>query len=144
MRQATIVAVLSLMVAACGQVEPVIMTLAMPDCVYQGPSEMHPGEAQLTMTLNGIGEWGSALVKITGDHTYKELREHVETVSDVWGRRPDWVRPVITLSLSDADAVDGVDGRADVDKGAYAVVCLDHDGEDEITYRLSNGLEVNG
>ena len=132
MRQSLRVAVVSLCVlSACGQVEPVTMAVTMPDCVYQGQNQMREGDVSVSLSLNGITEATAILVELTGDHTYAELAETIQS------GLPAWTRPVAEVELSSSDALDGVEERVTVGAGDYARVCVDDSGA-----RLATSLVV--
>jgi len=133
------------LVLSCGQVDPVIMTVAMPDCVYQGPISIMEGNVRLSLTLNGLGDAGAGLVRFPGDETYDSLVDHLGKVSDRWDDLPSRVEPLVELRLSDREGVDGVEETTRLDAGRYAVICIDHpyDGSDAIA-RLATSLEVAG
>jgi hypothetical protein len=114
----------SLLLAACGQVEPVILAVSMPDCTYRGATQMEPGEASLSLSLNGLGSARALLVELEDGHTHVELSAHIDQ-TDGWEDRPEWIRPVIDLELSDADGVDGTEDSSRLAPGDYAVVCID-------------------
>jgi hypothetical protein len=114
---------LILSLTACGQVEPVLMTVSMPDCTFAGTDSMEEGRARLGLTLNGIGEWGAALVALDRNHTFDDLVAENES-SDTLNDLPSWARTVIELRLSEDDAVDGVDVERVLDPGGYAVICV--------------------
>lgn len=118
-------------VVACGQVEPVLMTVSMPDCTFQGSDRMTEGRARLGLTLNGIGEWGAALVVLEDEKTFADLMAEAGE-SRRLDHLPNWARGVIELRLSDADAADGVDAERVLDEGTYAVLCVypDDSGSD--------------
>ncbi|MGH3649861.1 MAG: hypothetical protein ACRDU9_04060 [Acidimicrobiia bacterium] len=131
--------------AACGQVEPVLMPVSMPECIYQGVSSMEEGSARLSLTLNGLGEAGVALVRLTGEKTYDDLVEHLGSVSGAWDRRPDWVTTEIELRLDASQGLVGVEETRTLDEGAYAIVCIayPYDGADAEVSPAS-ALEVSG
>ena len=110
--------------AACDQVEPAILTVSMPDCTFRGATEMEPGEASLSLSLNGLGEARAMIVEIEGDHTYDELVAHLEQGGASDGT-PDWARPVIDVELSDIDGMGATADHADLEEGDYAVICVD-------------------
>lgn len=118
------VLVVSLMLGACTQVEPVLLAVGMPECTYRGAATMEPGQASLSLTLNGLGRARASLVELADGHSYDELATHFEE-NGAWEDRPEWLRPVIDVQLSDADGIDGVADNADLDIGHYAVVCVD-------------------
>jgi len=114
----------SLLLTACGQVEPVILAVSMPDCTYRGATRMVPGEASLSLSLNGLGSARALLVELEDGRTHVELGAHLEQTGG-WEDRPPWIRPVIDLELSDADGVDGTEDSSRLAAGDYAVVCID-------------------
>lgn len=124
MRRITSIVTLMSALVACGQVEPVTLTVSMPDCTYRGPSEMEPGEASLSLTLNGLGSVQALLVELEDDHTYDDLTAHLDR-GDGWDDGPDWLRPVIELELSDTEGIDGTADNSRLGEGRYAVVCVD-------------------
>ena len=136
--------VLGLTVIACGQVEPILMPVSMPECIYGGPSSMKEGTARLSLSLNGLGEAGVALIRLSGDKTYDDLVEHLGSLSGAWDRRPDWVTTEMALSLDDGQGLDGVEETRSLDEGDYAIVCFGYpDGADaEVSPAAS--LEVSG
>lgn len=124
---------LVLAVAACGQIEPVLMTVSMPDCTYQGADEMQEGRARLSLTLNGIGEWGTALLRLEDDHTFDDFTETANENAEL-AAVPSWARSVIELRLSDEEGRDGVDSERVLDEGTYAVICIYVPDEGAATY----------
>lgn len=129
--------------AACGQVEPVLMPVSMPECIYQGPSSMSIGNASVSLTLNGIGDAGVALVRLVDDETHSDLEAHLATIGDRWADRPEWVTTVLELRLDSSQGLDGVDETMTLQAGSYAVVCIDHTGGDA-TARVSGAVTVEG
>lgn len=119
-------AVLSLLivVASCGQVEPVLLTVSMPDCTFRGTTEMEPGEASLSLSLNGLGNAKALLVELVGGHSYDELAAHLEQ-GDEFGGGSKWTSTVIEVELSDTDGIDGIADSTLLDEGEYAVICVD-------------------
>jgi len=115
---------LLIVVASCSQVEPVLLTVSMPDCTFRGATEMEPGEASLSLSLNGLGNARALVVEIEGEHTFDELVTYFEQDGG-WENRPEWTRTVIDIALSDTDGIDGTSGSATFDVGEYAVVCVD-------------------
>lgn len=138
-----IAAALILAVAACGQVEPVLAHVTMPDCTYQGANSMDEGEISLSLTLNGLANAGVMLGAIAEEHTYEELETHLTEVSAELGSLPTWLEGVIDLRLSDAQALDGVEDTAHLRAGIYAVICVDYpyDGGEPLV-RLATSLDV--
>ena len=130
----------SLLLTACGQVEPVLLAVSMPDCTYRGATQMEPGEASLSLSLNGLGSARALLVELEDGRTYVELGAHLEQAGG-WGDRPDWIRPVIDLGLSDVDGVDGREASSRLAAGDYAVVCIDLETG---TARAASPLRVEG
>lgn len=125
MRPSPLVVVVAVcLLSACGQVEPVTMAVTMPDCVYQGQNQMVEGEVSVSLGLNGITEATVVLTEIPANRTYAELDEVLRETGTV----PSWVRPVVELELSSSDALDGVDERAELGPGSYALVCIDDTG----------------
>jgi len=110
--------------AACGQVEPVILTVSMPDCTFRGATEMEPGVASLSLSLNGLGNARAMVVEIEDGHTFDELAAHFEQGGG-WEGRPEWTRSVVDVALNATDGVDGTSDSAHLDQGDYAVVCVD-------------------
>lgn len=130
----------ALVLTACGQVEPVLLVVSVPDCTYQGPHAMTEGNASLSLTMNGLGDSRVLLVELTGGHTSAELEEHFETVSDHWDDRPDWLSPTIDLVLEDSDGIGGKEQTAHLRPGSHVVVCVDQSGQNRS--RLAASLEV--
>ncbi|HJQ76250.1 MAG TPA: hypothetical protein VJ948_03200 [Acidimicrobiia bacterium] len=124
-----LLAVLLMTPTACGQVEPVLVAVSMPDCAHQGATSMEEGEARLILTLNGLADVGLALVEITGDRDYQDLVEHL-TTAPRWDRPPPWVTEVASLRIDGGIGVDSVEETLDLEEGLYAVVCLDHSSEE--------------
>lgn len=110
--------------AACGQVEPVILTVSMPDCTFRGATEMEPGVASLSLSLNGLGTGRVLVVEIEAGHTYDELAAHFEQGGGLDGTA-DWARPVIDVELSDTDGIGATAESNELGMGDYAVVCVD-------------------
>lgn len=117
------VLLLSLFLAACGQVEPVLLSVSMPDCTYLGPVDMEPGDVSLSLTLNGLGNARVLLVELTDNHSYDDLE--VQLASGGWEDRPDWSRAMIDIELSDTQGIDGEEGTSTLHEGEFAVVCID-------------------
>jgi hypothetical protein len=126
---------LVLAVAACGQVEPVQMSVSMPDCIAQGPDSMREGLLGMSLTLNGLSPAEVDLLEITGEHGYAELGDEIESTGTV----PSWAETVITLALSPDDGVDGVYEESMMEEGEYAVLCRDSLGP-----RLARTFTVTG
>lgn len=132
-----------LAVTACGQPDPVVMPVSMPECIYQGPSAMETGNARVSLTLNGITDSGVALAELTVDLTHSDLSAHLETVDTRWSERPSWVSTVLELRLDAAEGRDGVEETVALEPGRYVVVCLDYPVDDsEPTAMVAGGLEV--
>jgi hypothetical protein len=112
------------LVSACGQVEPVTVAVSMPDCVYRGADRMREGVASVSLTLNGIADVGATLVLIEEDRSYGEL---VDVVSNT-GEAPTWARPVVELTLSNDDGVEGIEETISLPAGTYALLCVDDNG----------------
>lgn len=123
--------VAAISIAACGQVEPVTMAVTMPDCVYQGQNQMREGDVSVSLVLNGITQASVILAELTGDHTYTELRETIES------GLPTWASPVVEIELSSSDALDGVARTVALRPGDYALVCVDDSG-----VRLATSMAV--
>ena len=126
-----------LVAVACGQVEPVLIHVTMPDCTYQGSREMSEGEVSLSLSLNGLADAGAVLAAIGEEHTYENLEAHLTDVSNELEDLPDWVEDVIDLRLSDAQALDGVEDTARVAAGTHALLCVDYPYEDGRTPTVS-------
>ena len=139
-----IAAVLALVVAACGQVEPVLAHVTMPDCTYRGATTMEEGEISLSLTLNGLANAGVVLVRLDGDKGYDDLAGHIDSVSDELAGLPNWVETLIDLRLSDFEGVDGVEGSAGLEAGSYALICVDYPYDDgPPLVRLATPLDVD-
>lgn len=137
-------AALTLVVAACGQVEPVLAQITMPDCTYQGATTMKEGEISMSLTLNGLANAGVVLARLGGANSYDDLARHVDSVSDELADLPSWTETMIDLRLSDFEGVDGVEGSADLEAGSYAVICVDYPYEEGAPLvRLATPLEVD-
>lgn len=137
-------AVLTLVVAACGQVEPVLAHVTMPDCTYQGATSMEEGEISLSLTLNGLADSGVVLAELADGNTYDDLANHFDAVSNELSELPAWVEPVIELRLSDFEGVEGVEESAGLEAGSYAMICVDYpyDGGTPLV-RLATPFEVD-
>lgn len=135
---------LGVALAACGQVDPVVMSVGMVECVYQGPSSMEVGNARVTLTLHGLGRGGLSLVELADGKTHHDLSDHFETVSEVWDERPDWAESKGLLEVSDQEGVTADSRNFGMSPGAYAFVCIDYpyDGT-EPTSRVAASLRVN-
>jgi hypothetical protein len=142
MRVGLFSAALLISVVACGQVEPVILAVSMPECTSSKLPPMREGRLSLSLTLNGIAHSGVAVAELTEGHTYDELLEHVTAGADVWERRPDWLKVRAELELSSAQGLDGVEETVFVESGDYAVVCLDHDTESGTRMQVEAPLSV--
>ena len=118
-------ALVALSVAACGQADPVVLAVSMPDCITQGPSAMRTGNVRVSLTLNGLADSGVALVELTGEEGYQDLVRHFEG-ADLWEDRPSWVSPLVELRLDPSQALDGVEETTHLDEGRYALVCIHH------------------
>jgi hypothetical protein len=138
-----IAAALVPILAACGQVDPVLMHVTMPDCTYQGATSMVEGEVSLSLSLNGLADAGARLVELGGDHTYADLESHVDAVSPDLDDLPEWADDVIDLRLADFEGMEGVEAAARVGEGGYALLCIDYPYDrTEPTVRLATRLEV--
>jgi len=142
MRRLSLTAILLVtsFLAACGQVEPVIVSVSMPECTYRGPALMKEGVVSLSLTLNGLGRARVVLVELEDGHEYNEVETRLEQSVD-WDRPPEWLRPVIDLQLRDEQGVMGIEDTARLTTGQYAVVCVD-EGSGEA--RPASPLEVRG
>jgi hypothetical protein len=131
------------MLGACGQVEPVLLAVSMPECTFSGAATMEPGEASLSLSLNGLGSARALLLKLDEGRSYDELAAHFEE-NEAWEDRPVWLRPAIDLELSDTDGIDGIADNADLDAGDYAIVCVDlEDGAARAASLLQVGESVD-
>lgn len=133
---------LLLLLVACGQVDPVLMPVSMPECIYQGPSSMREGDARVSLTFNGIGESGVALVELAGEGRFDELTAHFEA-DPRWSERPSWVSPVVELRLDSGG--EGVQETVALSAGSYAVVCIEYmEGDANGRSRTAARIEVTG
>ena len=140
-----IAAVLILLATACGQVEPVLAHVTMPDCTYQGATSMEQGGISLSLTLNGLADAGVMLAELAGDKAHDDLTTHIDEVSDALSDLPTWVESVIDLRLSDFEGVEGVESSADLSPGNYSVICVDYPyNEGQPVVRLATPLRVEG
>ena len=142
LRRSVILSLIMVSIAACGQVDPVVLAVSMPDCITQGPSAMRAGNLRLSLTLNGLADSGLALVELTGEEGYQDLVRHFEG-ADLWEDRPSWVSPLVELRLDPSQALDGVEETTRLEEGRYALVCIHHpyDGS-SATARAAAPLEV--
>lgn len=113
-----------LVVTACGQVEPVLLPVSMPECIAQGPDSMREGSVSVSLTVNGLGEARVDLLELTGGHSYEDLTDAVA----VQGQVPEWAIGVLSLELGPSEGVDGVSDEVRLDEGEYAIACLDDAG----------------
>lgn len=128
---------IALAVVGCGQVEPVLLSVSMPDCVYQGTNRMRAGEVALSLTLNGIADAGVLLVELTDG--YDDLERYLEAPSS---GLPPWGDVILELELSSAEGIDGVAGTRELQSGKYALVCVDDPGGPNETFRAATPIEV--
>lgn len=135
-----LVACTFLVLAGCGQVEPVLLKVSMPDCTYQGPSSMRAGEASLSLGLNGLGDARVLLVALTGGHSYQELSEEFDSNAE-WAARPDWIEAVLDVELGDDQGVSGMEETTELTDGRYAIICVD---QTTGTAQTASPLEVRG
>lgn len=138
-RTAVAVCALATLLVACGQVDPVLMPVSMPECIYQGPSSMREGSVRLSLTLNGMADAGVALVEIDQDHTPAALSDHLAGAAG-WENAPSWVSTRAELHLDSASGRDGVDETVALTEGSYAVVCIDY--SHRATARVAGLLRV--
>lgn len=131
---------LATLLVACAQVDPVLMPVSMPDCVYPGPSSMHEGTVRLSLTLNGITDAGVALVELSANHTPADLADHFE-IDAAWEHRPSWISVRAELRLDSAQGADGVDETVALREGSYAVVCIDY--THDVAARVAGPLRVS-
>lgn len=111
--------------SACGQVEPVMVAITMPDCVHRGATSMSEGRMSLSLTLNGIADAAVILVEIPEGRSYSELEESLDD-----RRPPSWATEITEVRLSSAQGVEGAVEEIALRAGDYAVVCVDDpDGE---------------
>lgn len=116
----------------CGQVEPVLVTVSMPDCAHTGATTMDVGELRVILTLNGLGSAGLMLVELDAERAYQDLVDELENGSGD-GSFPPWVTEVVSLQIEDGTGVDSVAETFDIEEGQYALVCL---------YRSRDGSET--
>ncbi|MGD2060845.1 MAG: hypothetical protein PVF87_08280 [Acidimicrobiia bacterium] len=121
-----IAAVLIVILAACAQVEPVLLQVTMPDCTYMGETSIEEGEISLSLRLNGLADAGVLVAELSGEHAYGDLATHVEEISDELADLPTWAETVVDLRLSDSEGIDGVERSARLSEGDYAVICVDY------------------
>jgi hypothetical protein len=105
---------------------------------------MKEGTARLSLSLNGLGEAGVALIRLSGDKTYDDLVEHLGSLSGAWDRRPDWVTTEMELSLDDGQGLDGVEETRSLDEGDYAIVCFGYPDGADAEVSPAAALEVSG
>lgn len=143
MRRAGLVStgILALALVACGQVEPVLLPVSMPECIYSGPAVMEEGSASLSLRINGLGEAAVLVVGIEDGHEVEDLATHLTDVSDQWTERPDWLSTRVEVRLSSAEGLSGREKTVQLRPGQYAVVCVDHTGEGSPA-RLGGPLQV--
>lgn len=127
---------------ACGQVDPVLLTVAMPECVYQGPPTMAQGSARVSLQLNGLGDAGVALVELSRQQTHDNLVRHLETVERRWAGLPGWASVVVELRVDSDTGAQGAHETVTLGPGTYSVVCLEHSPGLEPSARPAASLEV--
>jgi hypothetical protein len=131
-----------LITTACGQVDPVLLTVAMPGCVYQGPPTMVAGDARVSLRLNGLGDAGVALVERGRQETHDDLVQYLETVDGSWSERPEWVSAVVELRVDGGQGSQGAQETVTLDPGTYSVVCLEHRDDLDPLASAAASLEV--
>lgn len=136
-----VVCALCVALVACGQVDPVLMPVGMPECIYRGPSSMGAGNASVSLNLNGIGDAGVVLARLTGQETHVDLERHLESVEGRWEDRPDWIDGLVELRLDSGQGVDGVEETVSLPEGDYALICVDYSGP-EPTARIASAITV--
>lgn len=110
--------------AGCSQVEPVLLPVTMPDCLYQGTSGMEVGTARLSLAANGLGQFGAALVEVEAETTAADIEEHLTAVGETWGELPEGATTRLLLRLDDSLGVDGIEETVPLRTGRYAVFCI--------------------
>lgn len=132
-------ALLTLLIAAsCGQVEPVLVGARMPDCAQIGSTEMREGRARVVLGLDGLADVGLYLVRLDEGMSHDDLVEHLEESVSL----PAWASIVVTLEVEDPQGIEGTEEVVSLDRGSYAVVCVDHGYEDAARLLLAGPLEV--
>lgn len=124
----------------CGQVDPVLMPVSVPECIYGGPSAMEEGNARVSLNLNGIGDAGVVLVELASERTYADLERHF-TNDGRWAGRPTWISGLLELRLDSSQGLDGLEETVELTAGNHAIVCLDYSG-DEAMARPAGRLVV--
>ena len=128
---------------ACGQVEPVLLPVTMPDCVYQGASAMDEGMARLSLAANGLGRFGVALVEVPAETAAADVEDHLAEVGNTWGRLPEGATTRVVLRLDDTLGVDGVEESLPLRAGSYALLCIEFPyGDAKPGARLAGMLRV--
>jgi len=128
---------------ACGQVEPVLLPVTMPDCLYQGTSAMEAGTARLSLAANSLGRFGVALVEVESETTAADVEEHLTAVEETWGQLPEGANTRLLLRLDESMGVDGVEETVPLRPGSYALICIVFPyGEGEPGARLAGMLTV--
>lgn len=114
------------LLAGCGGDSDIPTLLVTDECVVDGPRTVAEGETRLTLQRTGLGDYGAALVHFDEGHVVSDLEEHFEGVSQVWERRPDWVRVRYFLEVNDDDVASPSGDTVVMDLRAdeYAVVCI--------------------
>jgi hypothetical protein len=123
LRRLWVASLLVLATTGCGQVEPVLVTVSMPDCAHTGATTMDVGELRVILTLNGLGSAGLMLVELGDERGYQDLVDELENRSGD-GSVPPWVTEVVSLQIEDGTGVDSVAETVDIEGGQYALVCL--------------------
>lgn len=126
---------------ACGQVEPVLVRVSMPDCAHQGATSMEEGEMSLILTLNGLGDAGLVLVELADDREYADIVEHLRE-NPRWSGPPSWTSEVTSLRIEGGIGIDSVEETLRLAAGRYALVCVDRSTEEGALAQPAAQLEV--
>lgn len=121
MMRRLLVAVSLLLLSGCGQVDPVLVAVSMPDCVLSGASTMEEGTVRVSLALNGIADAAVEVVEIPDGRQFDELAQRVSEEII-----PVWAEPLAVVELSTADGIEGAVETLHLDPGTYALICVDH------------------
>jgi hypothetical protein len=120
------VVVAALLAVGCAQVDPVLLAVEMPGCVYQGPPTMAEGDVRLSLRLNAVADAGAALVELPGQESVGELSDHLDAVDPRWEHLPEWASTVVEVRIDSGEGGRGGEETLTLAPGTYAVVCIEY------------------
>ena len=96
------------------------------ECQYRGPDSIEAGPHELSIHLQGLGEYEVELVALDDGSTSQDLADHLSSGDESSNDMPDWARAVASIEVENntTEASDSV--AVGLDAGEFALVCVDH------------------